>query len=320
MPSEPLATPSTDAPSTDAPSTDAPSRAEPSTVAPPLERWREFLELELDCEVRVVFTRARKTPIRIRPLRTSRARGLEVRMHAFFDAAPPEVQRAVASWIRSGERAPRACRVLDEWIEAGLERLPAQPLRASELESRGAHYDLEQLLDELLAADFRSDAVLHARRPAVTWGRRNGSRSRGSLRLGSYDPDVNRVRLHPVLDQPGVPEWFVRYVVFHECLHAIFPPRRDASGRWIHHGREFRARENAYADYPRVLAWEKRNLRALVRSARSGGPIALPIEKPAAAVSATSAQRDRDARGKAGAAANGAERALRFLQTLLFGD
>lgn len=282
--------------------------AAPCEPAPPLDRWREFLETELDCEVRVVFTRARKTPIRIRPLRTARARGLEVRMHAFFDAAPPEVQRAVASWIRSGERAPRACRVLDDWIEAGLERLPAEPLRAEALDPRGTHYDLERLQTELLADEFRADAELHARRPAVTWGRRNGSRSRGSLRLGSYDPDVNRVRLHPVLDQPGVPEWFVRYVVFHECLHAIYPPRRDTSGRWIHHGREFRARENAYVDHARVLAWEKRNLRALVRSARSGAPIALAIEKPARAVESPPAE----PRVRAGA--------LRFLQSLLFGD
>jgi len=282
--------------------------AAPRAIAPPLERWRSFLETELDCEVQVVFTRARKTPIRIRPLRTSRARGLEVRMHAFFDAAPPEVQRAVASWIRSGERAPRACRLLDEWIEAGLERLPAEPLRAGELEPRGAQYDLERLLDELLVSEFAGDAVLRERRPAVTWGRRSGSRSRGSLRLGSYDPDVNRVRLHPVLDQAGVPEWFVRYVVFHECLHAIFPPRRDASGRWIHHGREFRARENAYADYPRVLAWEKRNLRALVRSARSGAPIALPAEKAARVV---------EPKAPSPQARTGA---LRFLQALLFGE
>ena len=39
---------------------------------------------------------------------------------------------------RNGERAPRACRVLDDWIEAGLERLPAEPLRAEALDPRGA--------------------------------------------------------------------------------------------------------------------------------------------------------------------------------------
>ena len=88
-----------------------------------------------------------------------------------------------------------------------------------------------------------------------------------------------------------------------------YPARiRDASGRWIHHGREFRARENAYADYPRVLAWEKRNLRALVRSARSGAPIALPAEKAARVV---------EPKAPSPQARTGA---LRFLQALLFGE
>lgn len=256
----------------------------------PTARWREFLAAELDCPVTVVYTRARKTPIRVRTFRAgargARITGLEVHMHAMFDAAPPDVHEAVASWIRSGRRAPRACRRLDDWIQEGLAQLPPPKERAERLVARGHHRDLAELLKDVLATDFAHDPSLHARPPRITWGRRAPSRSRGGLRLGSYDPDLHRVRIHTALDQPGVPLWFVRYVVFHEVLHALHPPVKDADGRWIHHGREFRKRERAYADYRRVLVWEKEHLRALVRSARRGEPMKLasePLARPLAA-------------------------------------
>ena len=78
-------------------------------------------------------------------------------------------------------------------------------------------------------------------------------------------------------DQPPVPRWFVRFVLMHEILHAAHPPRIDG-GRWIHHGREFRARERAYADYARALRWESENLPRLIEAARSGRVLRPPRE------------------------------------------
>lgn len=282
-------------------------------------RWRAFLEEELDCAVVIVATRARKTPLRVRPLprghprasvATRRNRGVELRMHAMFDAAPLDVQRAVASWIRSGDRAPRATRTIDAWIEAGLAQLPPPPPSTGRLRARGHRYDLEHILADVLATDLAGEAKLRARPPHVTWGSRARSRTRGGLRLGSYDPDLHRVRIHTALDQLAVPEWFVRYVVFHECLHAVFPPKRGADGRWIHHGSEFRAREAAYPDYPRVLAWEKANLRALARSARKGLPMGSTKEVASATPAATTT-RVEPKRGML-------PRAAHLLQALLF--
>src|SRR5947207_129521 len=126
--------------------------------------WQEFLSSELRCPVRVVYTRARRTPLQVRPVERARApvarssapdahahrdgldrsarpkrraasaprnasdargaSGLEVRMHSMFVAAPPHVHEAVVRWIRSGRRAPRACALLDRWITESLERLP----------------------------------------------------------------------------------------------------------------------------------------------------------------------------------------------------
>jgi hypothetical protein len=286
----------------------------------PTAGWSEFLAAELDCPVTVVFTCARKTPLRVRPYRTgarlARTSALEVRMHAMFDAAPPDVRRAVASWIRSGKRAPRAGRLLDDWIQESLARLPAPRERNGTLRTRGHHYDLAALLADVLATDFAGEQTLRARPPRITWGRRAPSKSRGGLRLGSYDADLHRVRVHPVLDQPAVPEWVVRYIVFHEVLHALLPPVKGADGCWIHHGREFRAREKRYGDYRRVLTWEKQHLRAPVRSARSATPIPLENElhaRPLAAHSSPARPSPPTERAE-----GLLPRAARMLQRLLF--
>jgi len=203
-----------------------------------------------------------------------------------FADAPPPVHKAVATWIRSGNRAPRACAALDDWIASALDSVPLAP-RVVEEDARGTHHDLSVLAQSLVereyAADFGPDSPL----PAMTWGRRGPSRTRNSLRLGSFDPDPRLVRIHPVLDQASVPEWFVRFVLFHELLHAVHPPERGTDNRWVHHGSLFRRRERTYVDYARAIEWERRNLRTLIKAARLGTSFAPPAEMKAVPTSAT---------------------------------
>ncbi len=243
--------------------------------------WKGALESRLGCEVRLVPTRSRRRPLQLRVLRRARpehgiAELVELRLHALFDGAPPELHGAVASWVRSGARARRACAAIDLWIRDGLERLPAAPAKPGRLRACGAAHDLGALAEELRREHFASEFETPGRLPPITWGRGSRGRARRSLRLGSCDPDGRLVRVHPVLDQPGVPRFFVRFVLHHELLHALIPPRQSGDGRWIHHGREFRARERAYPDYERALRWEREHMNRLLRSARRGLPLARP--------------------------------------------
>lgn len=248
------------------------------------ERWQDFLTLELSTPVRVVYTRARRTPIQVKRVGSPRrgvSSALEVRLHSMFADAPAPVHRAVASWIRSGNRAPRACAALDDWIAAALDA-SAEPQRIVEEDARGEHHDLGTLARGLAEREFAGAFDAPATLPAITWGRRGPSRTRNSLRLGSFDPNPALVRIHPVLDQASIPAWFVRFVLFHELLHAVHPPERGGDNRWIHHGPVFRRRERAYVDYERAIAWEKRNLRALIKAARRGTAFVPAAEKPPA--------------------------------------
>jgi hypothetical protein len=202
----------------------------------------------------------------------------------------------MAAWIRAGRRARRASAELDRYIAARIATLPG-PARRASLCTRGSTHDLARLGERLIAQHFRADFGVHRPPPALTWGRRGRSLTRGSLRLGSYDPCAHLVRIHPVLDRDAVPDWFVGYVLYHELLHAALPPRPGPDGRWIHHGSDFRRRERSFPDYRRALRWEEANLRRLVRAART----------------------DRaEAGGRSAERMAGTEGLARFLQGLLF--
>lgn len=238
------------------------------------EAWSEFLSLELETQVEVIFTRARRTVLRVEPHGLRRT----VRMNAFFAHAPPDVRGAVVSWIRSGRRARRKLELLDLWVETQIESMERSAPRRLKIVSAGRVYDLEALALELCEAEFASEFAAGAmaasealpKWPQLTWGRAPKSRTRRTLRLGSFDYWTGIVRMHPVLDQTAVPEFFVRYVLFHELLHAALPAERGAKGRRIFHSREFRRREREYSGTAAALAWEKAHLQELLWSARTG--------------------------------------------------
>lgn len=253
---------------------------QPSSLGP--EAWSEFLSLELETQVEVIFTRARRTVLRVEPHGLRRT----LRMNAFFAHAPADVRGAVVSWIRSGRRARRKLELLDLWVEAQIELMERSAPRKLKLVSAGRVYDLEALALDLRENDFAgefaaqattaSEAQMPAKWPQLTWGRAPKSRTRRTLRLGSFDYWTGLVRMHPVLDQTAVPEFFVRYVLFHELLHAALPAERGAKGRRIFHSREFRRREREYSGTAAALAWEKAHLQELLWSARTGNEMRTP--------------------------------------------
>ena len=96
-------------------------------------------------------------------------------------------------------------------------------------------------------------------------------RRRRSIRFGSYTPVDELIRIHPYLDQAFVPEFFVRYIVFHEMLHAHMGIEETPNGRRRIHPPAFRRREEEYGDYDRAVAWmnDESNLRRLLRAPKS---------------------------------------------------
>ena len=84
--------------------------------------------------------------------------------------------------------------------------------------------------------------------------------------MGSYSADSKVIRIHPALDQPLVPRFFVEWIVFHEMLHHVYRARR---GRRRAALRAPAGVHGARAPLPRLpprAAWENENLDLLLRA------------------------------------------------------
>jgi hypothetical protein len=55
----------------------------------------------------------------------------------------------------------------------------------------------------------------------VRWGQQITRKKRRSIRLGSYNHHTTEVRIHPILNKPGVPTFFIQSVIYHEYLHHV---------------------------------------------------------------------------------------------------
>ena len=260
------------------------TRAEASGAAPlpralltrEAARWSEELSAALGLPIAVAFGRARRQVLVAKP----DGPGWRLRLNERFAEAPPEVRAAVAAWLAKGRRARRASALLDAWIEELGRRLAATPRRLPPLRTTGSTHDLVPLFARMEGEDLTRDERARLDRPHLSWGRAT-RKARRSLQLGSYDGELNLIRVHPVLDQPAVPAWFVRFILFHETLHALFPSRRSG-GRALHHPPEFRARERRLPTFERAETWQAEHIEALLRSARTGRPLPNRRRRPAA--------------------------------------
>ncbi len=172
-------------------------------------------------------------------------------LEALATLTADEPARARLRWARAQVRA--FAQTQDRHLR------PAPPDRRVRLKSEGAHHDLAALNSAVILEHFDEDA-----RAEISWGRWGRPHARQqAVRLGSYDARRDLIRVHPVLDQHGVPGWVVKFIIFHEVLHRVVPSQR-AGDRFIHHGAAFQAREAAHPDFERFQAWIEAELPALL--------------------------------------------------------
>ncbi|MBI5395722.1 MAG: hypothetical protein HZA91_10535 [Verrucomicrobia bacterium] len=224
---------------------------------------QDFLSAQTGQPVELVVTDNRWSLLSLRRAALGTA---TVRAARMFLDAPADVWRAIATCVRRRER--NAWRRIRQFInEVGaLRPLPHSfaPKRPPRIAPRGRVYDLGSIASELNAHHF--GGAINA---AITWGRAARQRGRRRITFGTYHHAQRLIRIHPRLDDARVPEFFVRYIVFHEMLHAAFGENGDTAarrnGRRVIHSREFRRREKEFHDYARALGWEKENLRLFLR-------------------------------------------------------
>lgn len=137
--------------------------------------------------------------------------------------------------------------------------LPMQ--RHLDLSDEGRHFDLRRIFERVNQRHFRG----RLRGYRVVWGRRRRQRPKEYFIFGSIQEEDRVIRIHPLLDQPFVPRWFLEYVLYHEMLHSVVPEETDGAGRRRVHTEEFYRREKAFPGYRRARRWENDNLARFLR-------------------------------------------------------
>ena len=138
-------------------------------------------------------------------------------------------------------------------------KLPMQ--RQLNLQHEGKHFDLRRIFDELNGRHFRN----RLRRYRVMWGRRRKQRPREYFIFGTIQEEDRVIRINPSLDQPWVPLWFLRYILYHEMLHSVVRDEPLRNGRRRVHTEEFNRRERQFRGYSRARKWEEENLARFLR-------------------------------------------------------
>jgi hypothetical protein len=190
---------------------------------------------------------------------------LQLRLHHMFLDAPALVQDALVRYIVERERS--ASQVVGKYIEENGYRIRASRPVSRPLVTQGAAHDLFAIFNTVNGKYFGGavDAL-------ITWGRSGRSANAGgvktprrSIKLGSYSATERLIRVHPALDRPWVPRYFVSYIVYHEMLHHVIPSSQGC-GRRMLHPPIFVARERLFRDFERALAWERAHISRLLRS------------------------------------------------------
>ncbi|MFH0845168.1 MAG: hypothetical protein V1930_06795 [Pseudomonadota bacterium] len=183
-----------------------------------------------------------------------------VRLHHMFLSADESVLGSLSEYISGKSKGPDP--MISAFIRKNKDKirksLAHQYPRARKLLLRGRYFDLQMLYERLNKVYFKGNMDC-----AITWGYRKRSFRQKSVRLGSYSPRTNIIRINPVLDRDFVPQYVINDVIYHEMLHADLGTERDR-GRRLYHHKTFKEKEGSHIHNVKARLWIKTNLSRLL--------------------------------------------------------
>lgn len=229
-----------------------------------LEQRRQHLERRIAAELPLGRLALAVTDNRHTIISVKREKGLyRLRLHHMFLDAEVDVIQALGRYV--GENDRDASNFLGRYIDLNqhlIRRVRRARPAPITLETAGEVFDLQDVFDDLNARYF--ERRIDAR---ITWGQRPPpgarKRKRNSIKMGSYSVEDRLIRIHPSLDRPFVPRFFLEWIVYHEMLHQ----KHDipvVGGRRQFHTPEFVLEEAAFENYDRARRWERENLNRLL--------------------------------------------------------
>jgi len=173
---------------------------------------------------------------------------LNVRLSDLLSRAPLSVLESAAALLLSRVYRRRLPRALVQpylnYARSGrtrsrISRMRSRRVRPRQVAPQGRQYDLAALFDQLNSKYFSGEL----RRPHIGWSVRGWRRQ-----FGCYDPGPNQILLNRRMDRPGIPQFVVEYVLYHEMLHVKHPTRRSGC-TLVSHSPEFRAEEKRFDQF-----------------------------------------------------------------------
>ncbi len=193
-----------------------------------------------------------------------------VRLHPLFLGADTRTVARLAAFIEAPDGPASA------WLDGYLAQRPhllARSPRGAPASTTAASvircHDLRRQLDET-REEYQRLLGEELTGGSIAWSTPTTARlPRKSIKLGSYAADTELIRIHPALDQPFVPTFFVRWIIFHELLHHRL--REDLRARiGPPHPPHFRALERRYPMHDLAAAWERSHLDRLLAWSADG--------------------------------------------------
>ncbi|MBI5225323.1 hypothetical protein HY989_05630 [Candidatus Micrarchaeota archaeon] len=112
--------------------------------------------------------------------------------------------------------------------------------REREVNPYGKNYDLEKLLEKVLADN--SEVFEGVGKQTIVWSKHSSRR-----RLAFYDSAFSQIVVSKKFDSKAYPQYFLEYLIFHELLHAKHDVKYGGR-RKVHHP-EFKMDEKKFPRY-----------------------------------------------------------------------
>lgn len=173
----------------------------------------------------------------------------KVSLHRMFLKAPINIMNELACYLKKEKRFISP--VIKAYIEDNLKKLNYQKqVDRQKLYIQGNVYNLQTIYNELNHEYFDGELNLH-----ITWFGKVQQRNRTRVTFGLYHDPLRLIKIHRILDTPSFPDYFIRYVIYHEMVHHVCPAYVDEKGISRIHSKEFKALEKGFRHYDLALQW-----------------------------------------------------------------
>ena len=205
-----------------------------------------------------------------------KGQSIRLRLPLIMQSAPSQICEAVVNWaiaVSKGNRGHNKTKrrefevQIQAWLDGAeainkeqIVRRKKSAIRLlSRLVPKGKHHDLEVIFDSINDTYF--EGKLKAK---LTWSARVGGLSTHSLRPDPQGGSLHLISISRGYDMPSVTPEILGGVVYHECLHIVYPPYIKGNRRIVHDAR-FRQAEKQYVHYQTWINWHCHELPKALR-------------------------------------------------------